>query len=229
MRHLRHHLGCMCLVSSLLLGSLVSPAHSQLAVIDAANLKSNTMTSLQTTITAIESVLQTGYMLMELEPWGSNPLDGSFGSDITELDKIITETQGILFDIRAIQQQTARIFALTSATDNTRFLRDRLLEIRLARAEAQRRARDIQTLPIRIRNVIGRIVGLWDRIMGVIGAKQTGQQVQAMLQQMTHVEAQSQVILAAYQQAVLTDMAERPVIEESLQKINEQLMADWPQ
>ena len=85
--------------------------------------------------------------------------------------------------------------------------------MRQIRAEAQRRARDIQTLPVRIKNVIGRIIGLWDRLMGVIGAKQTGQQVQAMLQQQTHIEAQTQVILAAYQQAVLTDMAERPLVE----------------
>lgn len=229
MRHLLHHLGRVLLVSSALLCSVPLPARSQLAVIDAANLKSNTMTSLQTTITAIESVLQTGYMLLELEPFGSNPLDASFGVDIDELDAIMTETQGILFDLRAIQQQTARIFALQSAPDSTRVLRERIFEIRQARAEAQRRARDIQTLPVRIKNVINRIRGLWDRILDVIGAKQTGQQLQAMMQQMTHVEAQTQVIQAAYHQAVLTDMAERPVVEHSLAIINEQIMVDWPQ
>lgn len=205
------------------------PAVSQVAVYDVLNHKVNTLTSLQSTITAIEAVLQTGYMVLELEPFGANPLETSFGGDLDELDTIMTETQGILFDLRAIQQQTARIFALDSAPDSTHGLRERLFEMRRVRAEAQRRARDIQTLPVRIKNVTQRIRNLWDRLLGVIGAKQTGQQLQAMLQQMTHVEAQTQVIQAAYHQAVLTDLSERPVIEESIQRINEHLLADWPQ
>ena len=53
------------------------------------------------------------------------------------------------------------------------------------RAESYQKARDIQTLPGRITNVIGRMAGLAGRIMEVLGAKQGGQQLQAMMQNMT--------------------------------------------
>jgi hypothetical protein len=202
--------------------------HGQLAVIDAANLKSNTMTSLQTTISAIESVLQTGYMLMELEPFSDIVLDGTFGEDLAELDGILGEVSGILFDLRTIQLQAQRLFSLESAPDSTRLLRERLLDIRIERAKALARARDIQTLPVRITNVIKRIERLWARILEVIGAKQTGQQLQSMTQQLTHISAQTQVIQAAYNQAILTDASERPMVEQAISLINEQIMVDWP-
>ena len=51
---------------------------SQLAVIDATNLSRNTITAFQSTISAVEAVVHTGYWFMELEPWGENPLEGSF-------------------------------------------------------------------------------------------------------------------------------------------------------
>lgn len=216
------------LVSSLVLCTLPGLVHGQLAVIDAANLKSNTMTSLQTTISAIESVLQTGYMLMELEPFSDIVLDGTFGEDLAELDGILGEVSGILFDLRTIQLQAQRLFSLESAPDSTRLLRERLLDIRIERAKALARARDIQTLPVRITNVIKRIERLWARILEVIGAKQTGQQLQSMTQQLTHISAQTQVIQAAYNQAILTDASERPMVEQAISLINEQIMVDWP-
>jgi hypothetical protein len=210
------------------LGSLPQTAQAQLAVIDAANLRSNTMTSLQTTISAVESVLQTGYMLLELEPFEDLVLDGTFGADLAELDGILGEVSGILFDLRTIQLQAQRLFSLESAPDSTRLLRERLLEIRIERAKALARARDVQTLPVRITNVITRIERLWARILEVIGAKQTGQQLQSMTQQLTHISAQTQVIQAAYNQAILTDASERPVVEQAISLINEQIMVDWP-
>jgi hypothetical protein len=228
MRRRLRLLSPLCLASSLLLGSLPQTAQAQLAVIDAANLRSNTMTSLQTTISAVESVLQTGYMLLELEPFEDLVLDGTFGADLAELDGILGEVSGILFDLRTIQLQAQRLFSLESAPDSTRLLRERLLEIRIERAKALARARDVQTLPVRITNVITRIERLWARILEVIGAKQTGQQLQSMTQQLTHISAQTQVIQAAYNQAILTDASERPVVEQAISLINEQIMVDWP-
>ena len=41
-------------------------------------------------------------------------------------------------------------------------------------------------------------------------------------------QAQTQVIVGAYQQAMLTDAAERPMVEQAWDLINEQLYEDWP-
>jgi hypothetical protein len=70
---------------------------------------------------------------------------------------------------------------------------------------------------------------LLDRILGLVGAKQNGQQIQALLQQLTYVESQTQVIDASFQQAALADMAERPIVEESIGIIHQQVLTDWPQ
>ena len=72
------------------------------------------------------------------------------------------------------------------------------------------------------------MAGSADRIMQVLGAKQGGQQLQAMAQNMTLAQAQSQVIVASYQQAILTDLAERPLVEQSWDLINDALYQDWP-
>ena len=222
MRHKR-----LLIVLSLVL-AMPGYAWSQLAVYDALNHGKNTVTALQSTISAVEAVVHTGYWFMELEPWGDSPLAGSFGEDLVELEGILAETQAILFELKAIQDQFARVFSLDSAPDSTAGLQERMWEIRRIRAESYRRARDIQTLPGRITNVIGRMWGLADRIMQVLGAKQGGQQLQAMAQNMTLAQAQTQVIVASYQQAVLTDAAERPMVEQAWDLINEQLYADWP-
>ena len=54
-------------------------------------------------ISAVEAVVHTGYWFMELEPWGENPLEGSFDDGYGGTEEIIAETQGILFDLQAIQ------------------------------------------------------------------------------------------------------------------------------
>ena len=87
----------------------------------------------------MEAVVHTGYWFMELEPWGRSPLEGSFGEDLVELEAIIAETQGILFELKVIQDQFTRVFSLDSAPDSTAALQERMWEIRRIRAEAYQR------------------------------------------------------------------------------------------
>ena len=185
------------------------------------NLRMNTVTSFQ-------SVLQTGYMAQELLSFGASPLDDSFGLDMEALDGLIQEAQGVLFDLQAIRLQAEHLFNLDTAPDSLGGLNQRMAEIRRARMAAQQHAQEIQTLAQRICNVTRRIRHLWDRILVVAGAKQNGQQVQAAIQQLIQVEAQSQVLQAAYQQVQLTQMNEEPLQEEAIQRIHTQVLADWP-
>lgn len=202
--------------------------HAQVVVHDPINNTSILGDVVQNTISALENITQTINSFAELESFTDSPLDGSFVEDLHELVAIGEDIQGVMFDIEVIRLQFALLFDLKTAPDTAFGFQQRLSQIRQVKAEMLGKARIAQTLPGRISRVIGRIEGIAGRILEVIGAKQSGQQLQAIGQQLTHVALQTQVIQAAYNQAILTQESEKPLIEESLQRIHEQAVSDWP-
>jgi hypothetical protein len=210
--------------------SLVWVSHSwaQLAVIDAANLSRNTVTSFQSTITAIESVLQSGYMVLELEPFGDTGLNGEFWTTLGELEAILGEGQHVIWDIESLTRQLTVLFGLEGAPDSAEGLRMRLYEIRRYKQTVLFYTSRVLTLQRRAIHTIAHIESLVARIVDFIGGKQARQNISAQLSTITAEETRQAVLTAAYQQAMLTDKHEMNMIDESMERINEALMADYP-
>jgi hypothetical protein len=213
----------LCVVS-------VFPArtHAQLAVIDVANLKQNTVTAFQSTLTTLEAIFHSTQWVLELTSYDSGSLGPSFDADLNELSGILGETQAILWEAKGIIADMDRLFGPGDAPDASQGIRERLQEAQFWQWERKRKVQEVQSLPGRIGHTVERIKGLWGRIFSVAGAKQTGQQLQQMLQQMQYLESQSQVVVASYQQIMLTETMEQPWIDEANRRINDQVYSTMP-
>jgi hypothetical protein len=217
-------------VAMLLVLSSARHGAAQFAVIEAPGplLSQSVFNSFQNFITAGEAVIHTANWALTLESAADTGLSGTFETDLDDLEGIISETQGILWDARRLVADVSRLFGVTDVPEATTGLEERLRDIRLWCFEQRRRAWEIQTLPGRVRNVVARIRTLWGRILGILGQKQGSQQEQAMLQQVQYLEAQSQVISGAFHQATLCELMERPVIAASVRAINTEIYGTLP-
>ena len=202
-------------------------AQAQLLVLDAANLVANEFTGLQSLLNVIQNVLQTAHMVTELTPYGDSGL-GDLDADLAELDGIVQETHQVLYDIGEVERQSRALFGLDAAPSSTAELQARLWEIRRVRAEQLMQARRVQTLQATAVRTVQHIAHLMSRILDFLGQKQAMQNMSAQLAVLKQLENKQGVIVGAFQQAMLTGEQEKPLIEESLSRINVELLADWP-
>jgi hypothetical protein len=217
----------MTLSVLLWLGS-VTLSHAQLAVIDAANLGHNSVTSFQSTVTAIESVLQSGYMVLELEPFGDTGLNGEFFTKLAELEAILAEGEHVIWDIESLLAQIRALYGLEGAPDNSTGLRERLYLIRRHKQSVFTYAQRVLTLQRTAIHTIRHIGSLLDRIVDFVGGKQARQNISAQLSVMTQLQNEQGVLTAAFQQSMLTELQEQPMVDEATQRINTQIYSTMP-
>lgn len=213
-------------LSALLLMLWISPAPAQFAVIDAANLGQNTATTVQTTIsaiqntiTAIEAVLQSGYMVLELTPV-DGLVTGGIGEDMAALGDIVSQAEGLSYDISSLQSQIAALFDLDNPPDTTSLLRERLGEIRRVRHQGYSYALKVQTLLATAARTVDHVMGLLDSIGAFVGQMSANQRMSESHQVLNKSVANMQVTTAAYERAKSVDQMEQLLIEASLERIN---------
>lgn len=182
----------------------------------------------QQTLNTVEALFHSTQWVLDLTSFESGAMGGEFEEEIQALPDIIAETEAILWDARRLQQDIERLYGLKEVPEGTDGLAKRLQEIRLWQYQRKVRAQQHQQLPARVASLANRIRRWWGRISGVLGDKQIGQQQHEMLQQLAHLEAQSQVVNAAYQQVILTETMEQPLVDEAIPRINAQIYATMP-
>jgi hypothetical protein len=183
--------------------------------------------ALQQTLNTIEAVFHSTQWVLDLTGYGSTGVEG-LGEDIALLRSLIGESEALLWDIRSLEAQTATLFGLDGAPDSTAGLRDRLLEIRRWRQARLTQAQRLQTLQHTAVRIVGRIIGILERILDIAGDKQGLQNLQSQVATLTHTEAQTGVLIAAYQQVALDDPQEQLLTDEALDRINEAIYATMP-
>ena len=80
-------------------------------------------------------------------------------------------------------------------------------------------ARRVQTLQARAVQTVGQILHLMSRILDFVGQKQAMQNLSANLTVLKTIETKQGVQVAAFQQAILTEAQEQPLIAESQARI----------
>jgi hypothetical protein len=183
---------------------------------------------LQTTITAVESVLQTANQLLELTPVDEIILSGEFVTTVDEISTLITEATGLAYDISSLQSQITALFDLETAPDSMAGLKARLYEIRRVSYEAHVTALRTQTLIRTTLSALQHLTRLIDTIGGWLGNMQ-GNQTAAQLQgTLVEILAKIQVQQATYDRSRSVEHISELMTIESLYKIQEQIMADHP-
>jgi conjugal transfer/entry exclusion protein len=190
-------------------------------VFDAANL-------VQNLVTAIQTVLIVANQVLELTGLDEIVLGDEFRGDMDDLGAIIQEAQGLSYDVGSLQAQIQTLFSLDTAPDNTTELRQRLIEIRRVVFLSYSYAMRTQTLlatTLRTVQRLMRLVGLIGDFLGNMQANQDMNQISATI---TEQLAKLQVQTAAYELAQSVERLTETLTIESLHRINEQLMSDYP-
>jgi hypothetical protein len=207
---------------------LPTVAQSQLIVSDPGNLFANTITSAQSTLTALASAQTAANTILDLTPLDEIIMASGIIEGIAQLADIIAQIEVLDSDVQSLQRQITALFGLETAPASTSALRERLAEIRRLRWECYSYAMKLQTLiktALRTLQHLGTLVTSVSAFLGNKQAQQALVQVTASTNTTLMVMAAQ---TAAYQRAGSVDKMEELLTIESLRRIQEATMADWP-
>lgn len=213
--------------------ALVSLSRRSEAAIDVvevgANLAANQTSAVQNTITAIESVLQSGYMLIELTALGELVLNGaSWGNDLARLEEILALSQALAWDLASVDTQIRGLFSVEAAPITAVGLAEHGAAVRMAVSQAYSYAMQAQTLMTSGVRTVSHMLALLEALGGIIGNLQGRQTVGQMHLKLSQLLAEQEIITATYQRAKTVDGLAGPVLQQGLRNINQRMMADHP-
>ena len=183
---------------------------------------------MQSTISAVEDVVQSASALQELVPLDDIVVAQGIIEDLALLADIVRQAEGLSYDVASLQAQIRALFDLDTAPANITLLQQRLSEIRWIRWQAYSYAMKLQTLMTTALRTVDHLVTLLNSIATLLGAKQGMQtlvQVQMTMNKTITIQATQQ---AAYERAGSIDKMEQLLIAESMVRIHEDIRADWP-
>jgi conjugal transfer/entry exclusion protein len=198
------------------------PAHAQgIPVFDATNL-------LQNVVTAVQTVFIVANQVLELTGLDEIVLGDEFSGDLEQISTIAQEAQGLSYDVASLQAQITVLFDLGTAPASTGALQERLTAIRQVVFESYVYALRTQTLLRTSISAINHLTRLVSAIEGFVGNMQ-GNQTMAQLQgNLNKTLTQLEVQTAAYQRAQSVERLSEALTLESINRINEALMEDYP-
>jgi len=211
----------MLLLAVLLACCTAHVSHAQLVVIDPAVLT-------QTTVSAVNSVLQVINQVLELTGLPTIALDATTASDLAQLSAILAEAGQIGMDLGGLQTQISTLFNLQTAPASSSELRQRLMEIQNALFLARVYALRVQTLINTLIHTIEHIATLEILIQGFIGNKQGTQTLAQTQIMLNHQQAELKLMLASYHHQDIYERMQQAVIIESLRRMHAAQHADWP-
>ena len=209
----------------LLVGLLSRPtrAHATGAlVLDVANLAQNVLQALQ-------SIRMVANEVLELTGVDSLVLDASFQEDLASLREVVSNAQGLSYDLQSLNAQITTLFDLSTAPDTSAGLRQRLQAIRQETFQAYVYSLRTQTLLRTTLSTIQHIEGLVGAIAGYLGNKQAQQNLAEHEATIAKTLTTLQVQTTAAQRAHDLERLERLLAEQSMENIQQHIMRDYPQ
>jgi conjugal transfer/entry exclusion protein len=190
-----------------------------MVVYDPANFSQNSITAVQSVITAIQTVLIEANQILELTPADGITGDG-ISEDMAMLGEIIQQAEGLSYDVSQLQAQIADLFGLENPPSSTAMLRERLTEIRTIRHQCYTYAMKTQTLLMTASRTVEHVIALLGSIGEYIGNLSANQRMSEAQHVLNKTLANQQVSTMAYQRAGSVDKMEEMLIEASLNAIN---------
>jgi hypothetical protein len=220
---------CKRLSLSLLLVLLyISIGHCQLPVIDIADIGQNTITAIQTTVSAATLILMDIKMAEELLPLDSIILqDGLFDADMGDLSQIATEGQALIGDIGALKAEVTALFDLSTAPATSTELAQRLHDMRAAIFQVRSYALRTQALIRTLNNTVTHLQGLVGAIGDYVGGMQGRQSLNQQMAEVNKAAAVLSAQTAAMNNAETLGKMEQPLMIESWLLIKQNVMAGY--
>ena len=148
--------------------------------------------------------------------------------DVGELVVIIEEASQLRYDFVQLHHQVAVLFDLQTAPDTRSGLDARLQEIKSLMYDIRVYAIKTQSLVATIQRTLDHITSLVSHIEAFIGNLQGQQTIAQMQTTVSKTLALIEVQQAAYQRSDTVDKLSEALVIESLNRINQKRIADWP-
>jgi len=182
----------------------------------------------QNTITAIESVLQTINMVLELTPVEEVIVGGQLAEDMAAIGEVVSNAQLVWYDAQSLNTQIRVMFDLDTAPDTMPGLQLRLQELQQLAFQANAFAMRAQTLLTTVFNTIDHVTRLIDIVASLVGNMQGNQTLVQTNATISKTLAVMETQQAAWQHADTVDRMSRMVIKASLAKIEANRWKSWP-
>ena len=207
------------------------PAQAQfgpLPVIDVANLTENTVTAIQTAITAIQTVYIVANQVLELTPLDEIVVAEHFINEMWTIGAIAETAQELSYDITELNAQITALFDLQTAPRTRVELDTRLAEIKRVLWEACTFAVRTQLLLVTIYRTIDDVTRLVGLIGGLLGNMQANQTLVQMTATVSKTLAVLETQTSAYYRVGTLEKLSEALITESLTLLDQERRADWP-
>jgi conjugal transfer/entry exclusion protein len=205
-----------------------SRATPQALVYDPVNFVENAISAVQAVLTTIQTVLIEANQILELTPLDDVMVAGGIAEDMAMLGLLLEQVEGLSYDLNSLEAQIASLFALDTAPDTRDGLTERMAELKRLKFESYRYAAKVQTLLTTAARTIEHLTGLLDTVAALIGnlqGNQTHGQFQSVLgKHLANLDVQQ----AAFQRAQTVDKLSEALIIESINRIQDRRMEDWP-
>src|SRR5215831_11602885 len=203
-------------------------AISQLLVIDPADIAQNSITAIETTLTTIEETIQTAQGVLNLTLLESIISTGGILEDIALLGQLLEEASQISTDLNSLQAQINTLMNWETAPDTRDGLAALLVEFKRLKQELYTYAARVQTLMRTAITTVRHMQMLLETLAQLVGNLQ-GQQVVAQHAAAMHKHlANLSVQHGAYYQAKSLFYFIDAVTTESIRKIQQRRIEDWP-
>ena len=220
---------CKRLTLSLVLVVLCAPlAHAQIPVVDVADIAQNTITAIESVLTTIQTILIEANQILELTPLDDIQTAGGIAEDMALLGQLVTQAEGLSYDMGLLQAQITVLFNLDTAPDTRDGLTARLAEIKRVQFQCYTYAARVQVLMQTALRTVDHLQGLLDTLSQLVGNMQ-GNQTHAQLTTVASKHlANLDVQMASFQRAQTVDKLSDALIIESITKIQARRIEDWP-
>jgi len=201
---------------------LHTPVQAQLAVVDVGDIHQNTITAIQTTITAIQAVRMEANQVLDLANLHVIAVQqGGILQDLQLLDQLVTQAQGLSYDVNAVQAQVDALFGLPTAPTTSGALQQRLGQIRQLKYQSYSYAIRVQTLlrtALRTVDHLTTLMGTLTHLVGNLTGHETHTQTTMVAtKHLANLETQ----IASFQRAQAVDRLEEGLTLEALTNINQ--------
>jgi hypothetical protein len=193
-----------------------------------AQLANTANTSIQSTITAVQTVAMVLNQVLELTGVGSFVLEGQWRQDVVLIEQLMAQGQQLAWDLVSLDAQIRSLFALESAPTTAIGFSQRMGEIRIIIVQSYSYAMRTQVLIQTALRTVRHLLDLVDRVRDFIGNMTANQNLAEHEGILSQLLTEQKVTTTALQRAQSTEALQTPMAIESLRRINEAVMADHP-
>lgn len=190
--------------------------------------ESTFVTSVQTTVSAIEDVIQSAYMLLDLSPMEEITLSAEFMTTMALLAELGAEGQLLMQDIERATADFEVLFGLEVLPSTPSELQTRINETTAYLWQARRYAVRTQSLINHITGAVAHVTRIVELMRILLGNMQ-GQQLQVQLLAQANQTLATQTLQQAAAQRIETlEGAQRDLIVRGWNKMQAERWAGWP-